>query len=1341
MRTFSPAQSWELAALVQGLGWEKRLRFYEAQLAGAGYEELKTLATGVERAAKVSKESVNYRAASKPGERCGTCVMWRDGLCTLVAGPVEANHVCDRWSPVTARKVGPKGYIHGWVYVGAPKTDLGQWKGREKELLDLHRATKDDDRRDKVLERIAHYQGFDAHPSEGELDPGRETWHRGFGDRFGGHESDYADQFKHGEYYGSTGLRANGIFTSTKPDVAEGYGQVLHMQPHLEAKIASVQDLESQLDKLPEPWKEIVSGDPGRLAALLGYDAVTTGGYHRIILNRGAVRVGDTPANADPSMSGAGKRWGGAWLNEARDPRGRWVKIGHGEFRFAGEAGSREHTDFLRSRARGGYFVGDETRVEVNSAASALDRQSWHEAARHLHAALDKAREEDRSNSPFLRSLQEHAEALDEVARTRPDAAATAQMEAEIAHPPKPEEGLGRYARTDYSREDKKTIDALGWLQSDNRLAYRQDLKRQIADARWDVSQGHWHTAAEKLQAARDAVAAIEPGGDLKFEVKEFNSYLQAIDKQITYLRQAASERYDPDYAAALERQTQGLDPLNSLPDAGKSTLPKAEIEALDAWYDRFVKTLGVSKVGPHGYIHGWIKVDENGKSHLPCRHCGKALKYNVPGRRWMHMHNDSEACALASGPKAEVDPGHIRELAETHNNMDDLLNSGFTGSDAEGVVNEASKLAGAGTRLWKKKGGSAETLREYWTHEAHGGPTHFAGAKEIAWGTPGDFMRCVALVKEHAGMSDEHAKGYCNLLHHRALGYWPATHARMEGKAVGGDGGPKVPELVKVGPEGYIHGWICVRPPCGPGTGVKLEPRGNGYGSQPGYTVTQEGSGAVVGYLNPYHPVGGGPNTGKYTGHAGFGQLTGFHGDPHEAAKELSVYHNLKTLSGAAESLSLEDARRAFAFAAVDFKYGRGDRSEEDRVKETARMLQRGAEALARGSYDTKATPRVLAMDQAARDLYHHVTGEEMPGEPLRAAAPDEPWAKVGKIRKSNLEVRGAGPAQPGFVNVYHKPSGTLVGTIRQEWLSKSHPHSPEIWGDSKAYYTGRLANGDVAYFGVSTARKSGHENALEWIIDAHNKAIQPRIQRPPEPPVPVPLPEPPDWFKYPRVDLDGVPEGQKAEVQRAVTAQLTLQARYVPNVVARAELRVGRLSARSAQSSILGQHWTGTGKIEIKPDVFESVNPGSERTLAESQKSHWWVPADEEYKQADTVVAHEVGHGVADRGMGSKRNTNPAMWKAIANAIGVLPLYQHENKATYEQERALNRWIGQNKAKIAREVSTYATTNMDELLAELWQEYTLASAPRPPAKAYGDYVMRHMPNRLTEPGKEENT
>jgi hypothetical protein len=55
----------------------------------------------------------------------------------------------------------------------------------------------------------------------------------------------------------------------------------------------------------------------------------------------------------------------------------------------------------------------------------------------------------------------------------------------------------------------------------------------------------------------------------------------------------------------------------------------------------------------------------------------------------------------------------------------------------------------------------------------------HGEGAARIGWGAPGDFARCVAIASEH--MTEEQAKGFCNLRHHGALGIYPATHAAAE--------------------------------------------------------------------------------------------------------------------------------------------------------------------------------------------------------------------------------------------------------------------------------------------------------------------------------------------------------------------------------------------------------------------------------------------------------------------------------------------------------------------------------------------------------------------------------
>ena len=60
----------------------------------------------------------------------------------------------------------------------------------------------------------------------------------------------------------------------------------------------------------------------------------------------------------------------------------------------------------------------------------------------------------------------------------------------------------------------------------------------------------------------------------------------------------------------------------------------------------------------------------------------------------------------------------------------------------------------------------ATERLHEYWVH----GP----GAAKIAWGSPGDFDRCVA----ELGKYIDDAQGYCNLAHKAATGIYPATHA-----------------------------------------------------------------------------------------------------------------------------------------------------------------------------------------------------------------------------------------------------------------------------------------------------------------------------------------------------------------------------------------------------------------------------------------------------------------------------------------------------------------------------------------------------------------------------------
>ncbi|GFE20028.1 hypothetical protein Sliba_04810 [Streptomyces nigrescens] len=74
----------------------------------------------------------------------------------------------------------------------------------------------------------------------------------------------------------------------------------------------------------------------------------------------------------------------------------------------------------------------------------------------------------------------------------------------------------------------------------------------------------------------------------------------------------------------------------------------------------------------------------------------------------------------------------------------------------------------GRGSKSSGNRGGSAQTLRNYWTTGA--------GAAKIRWGTPGDYNRCVRAVSKYLG---SRARGYCALRHQAATGMWTSQHAR----------------------------------------------------------------------------------------------------------------------------------------------------------------------------------------------------------------------------------------------------------------------------------------------------------------------------------------------------------------------------------------------------------------------------------------------------------------------------------------------------------------------------------------------------------------------------------
>lgn len=95
----------------------------------------------------------------------------------------------------------------------------------------------------------------------------------------------------------------------------------------------------------------------------------------------------------------------------------------------------------------------------------------------------------------------------------------------------------------------------------------------------------------------------------------------------------------------------------------------------------------------------------------------------------------------------------------------------------------EVNQVVQAAPRPAGVKG--AERLRQYWMNGE--------GAAKIMWGTPRDWTRCVGFLSKYLGVR---AKGYCNLLHARKLGYWP--NSKPQAPSPGTSARAKAKELDK---------------------------------------------------------------------------------------------------------------------------------------------------------------------------------------------------------------------------------------------------------------------------------------------------------------------------------------------------------------------------------------------------------------------------------------------------------------------------------------------------------------------------------------------------------------
>lgn len=285
------------------------------------------------------------------------------------------------------------------------------------------------------------------------------------------------------------------------------------------------------------------------------------------------------------------------------------------------------------------------------------------------------------------------------------------------------------------------------------------------------------------------------------------------------------------------------------------------------------------------------------------------------------------------------------------------------------------------------------------------------------------------------------------------------------------------------------------------------------------------------------------------------------------------------------------------------------------------------------------------------------------------------------------------------------------------------------------------------------------------------------------PEPPPPPPtgphgVPAIPIVVDFARTRYPGrSPENDKA-IRLGVKQATDIQRQYVPDIVNNTTVAVqtkvggkahtfGNYAAQAriptlTNEAIMAARGTGEppkamsgikGHMNVKPDIFLASNRQAtlERLTSSTRYGAssypWWVPTNtDKYTLSDTVIAHEIGHGVHGQlyhngieGFGwnpvIKNEESIQFWQGLADAMNVpRPVIQKHAYDQFGQARGvigtefvnIEDWRRKNASAIKYAVSEYGgKKNVRELAAELWSEYTLSDHPRPGAKFYGDFVM----------------
>lgn len=417
---------------------------------------------------------------------------------------------------------------------------------------------------------------------------------------------------------------------------------------------------------------------------------------------------------------------------------------------------------------------------------------------------------------------------------------------------------------------------------------------------------------------------------------------------------------------------------------------------------------------------------------------------------------------------------------------------------------------------------------------------------------------------------------------------------------------------------------------------------------------------------------------------------------------------------------MSLETAHAKMLDIRKNFEHGKGYQVNGFTVHN---MGDQGLRVRMPGQTKIYRDPREAAV--AVFRKQHHEEGHAP--IPLPGGTPEPPRAPSGRphlVTGARVVSRGAGEH-----SVYY--NGQFIGNAIESWDGKY-----------EAYYNGKPAG-----------KFDTPEEAANSVVSQHisTKKGSPPLGEPYYPPGVTP-PKRREVSTEPEIrgqispkslaiTASGVSREDKATIRAKVLRATTHQGQVTPELVKKTDITVTKTPHGRRKQSTLASH-TGQGNtLHIKPHVMTGAAADSTRKY---NVGSWWVPTDDKHDLSMNVLTHEFGHGVHGelnrQGViqATRHNpyaSNPAeqeFWKGFADAVGVPQprLAQHPYAYSSQDVKTMDigSWMRTNKRALKSAVSEYGSSNINEMFAELWTEYRLSSKPRPPAKYFGDYVMRKM-------------